>query len=263
MIAQFAIRLICGMSLAWCLTPRRQVTDGFFRIQLLVVLGISVLAVLVTLGGWGGASQAHGREFEPLLGSQPSVWLSGATAIAAYIGSITWALGRRRAGTACIALVTGLSLVLLIGTAWTTNSISTPMRLLRIVSELATSLLLGAAMVSMLLGHWYLTATGMSLDPLKRLNLVFGAATLLRIGLAVIGLFLIGGLPESDYSKLLLALRWLAGLVSPLVIVVMVWRILKYQNTQSATGVLYVGLVLTLTGELTATLLAHELSVPV
>ena len=43
----------------------------------------------------------------------------------------------------------------------------------------------------------------------------------------------------------------------------MVHRILKYRNTQSATGVLYVGVVMTLTGELTATLLAYELSVPV
>ena len=43
----------------------------------------------------------------------------------------------------------------------------------------------------------------------------------------------------------------------------MVSRILEYRNTQSATGVLYVGVVLILTGELTATLLAHELSIPV
>ena len=87
--------------------------------------------------------------------------------------------------------------------------------------------------------------------------------TLLRIVLATVGLLIIGGLPDSDHQRLLLSLRWLAGLISPLVVVVMVWRILEYRNTQSATGVLYVGVVLTLTGELTATLLAHEFSIPV
>ena len=43
----------------------------------------------------------------------------------------------------------------------------------------------------MLLGHWYLTATGMPLAPLVRLNLVLGAATLLRISLALAGLVLL------------------------------------------------------------------------
>jgi hypothetical protein len=89
------------------------------------------------------------------------------------------------------------------------------------------------------------------------------AATLLRIGLAIVGLVLIGGLPETDHQRLLLVLRWLAGLAGPLVVVGMVWKILGYRNTQSATGVLYVGVMLTLTGELTATLLAHELAVPI
>ena len=118
-------------------------------------------------------------------------------------------------------------------------------------------------MVSMLLGHWYLTATGMSLAPLWRLNTVFGIATLLRIVLATTGLWLVDKLPGTDYHVTLLALRWLVGLLGPLVVVVMVWRILKYRNTQAATGVLYTGVLLTVTGELAATLLSRELSLPV
>ena len=263
MIAQFAIRLICGMSLTWCLMPRRDVSDGFFRIQMLIVMGLSVLATLVSLGGWDASFQATTGGLDSLSGPQLDSWLYGTTAVLAYLGSFTWALGRRRAGTVCIALICGLSLLLLIASAWDLNSNSIPRQLFLVASELATSLLLGSAMVSMLLGHWYLTATGMPLAPLVRLNLMLGAATLLRISLALAGLVLIGGLPDSGHQQLLLVLRWLAGLVSPLVVVVMVHKILKYQNTQSATGVLYVGVVLTLTGELTATLLAHELSVPI
>jgi hypothetical protein len=42
----------------------------------------------------------------------------------------------------------------------------------------------------------------------------------------------------------------------------MVWRILKYRNTQSATGVLFAGVILTFIGELSAALLDKDLSHP-
>lgn len=263
MIAQFAVRLICGISLAWCLSRRREITDGFFRIQMLIVMGLAVLATLVGLGGWDASFSASTETGESLLGDHSRTWLCAATAVAAYIGSFLWALGRRPAGNAAIALITVLGLALLIGSTRCTLSASTSIRLFVAASELSTAMLLGTSMVSMLLGHWHLTATGMSLEPLKQLNLMLLAATLLRIGLAIVGLVLIGGLPETDHQRLLLVLRWLAGLAGPLVVVGMVWKILGYRNTQAATGVLYVGVMLTLTGELTATLLAHELAVPI
>ena len=42
-IAFFAIRLICGMGLMLCVMPRRDVPSPFFRIMLLVVLGLAAL----------------------------------------------------------------------------------------------------------------------------------------------------------------------------------------------------------------------------
>jgi len=42
----------------------------------------------------------------------------------------------------------------------------------------------------------------------------------------------------------------------------MVWRILRYRNTQAATGVLFVGVIVTFIGELSATLVSRELHVP-
>tara|TARA_B100000029_G_C17515507_1_gene937921 strand:+ start:100 stop:891 length:792 start_codon:yes stop_codon:yes gene_type:complete len=262
-IAQFAIRLICGMSLSWCLTPRKQVTDGFFRIQMLIVLGLGVLTALVCSGLWGQSPLPGGNQLSLSLGESAPAWLATMIAVLAYVGSFVWALGHRRWGNSIIAIITGLGLLLLAGTTWITTGLSSSRQALAMASELSTSLLLGSAMVSMLLGHWYLTATGMPLEPLARLNTVLGLATVARLSLAATGLLVIGGWPTSDHQVLLLVLRWLAGLLGPLVIVGMVWRILKYRNTQSATGVLYVGVVLALTGELTATLLFQELSVHV
>ena len=118
MIAQFAIRLICGMSLVWWLAPRKQITDGFFRIQMLIVLGLAVLAALLGFEPLGETGETSSSEADVLLGSVTDTWLCSTTAVVAFLGSIAWALGRRRLGTSCIAAVTGLSLVLLIGPSW-------------------------------------------------------------------------------------------------------------------------------------------------
>ena len=39
MIALFSLKLSAGIALMWWLMPRREVTDGFFRIQMRVLLG--------------------------------------------------------------------------------------------------------------------------------------------------------------------------------------------------------------------------------
>lgn len=99
MIAQFALRLICGMSLMWALMPRRQVTSGFFRIQMLVVMGLGALAGLsagMEMQSITGASQ------QPSLGSLPFlmsclVGLIALLGLLGFFGSMLWTLERRTA----------------------------------------------------------------------------------------------------------------------------------------------------------------------
>ena len=64
----------------------------------------------------------------------------------------------------------------------------------------------------------------------------------------------VGSRDAFDWS--LLGGRWLIGLVGPAIIAWMVWQAAKIRSTQSATGMLYVGVILTFFGELTAQLLA-------
>jgi hypothetical protein len=69
--------------------------------------------------------------------------------------------------------------------------------------------------------------------------------------------------PVADGThKTWLAIRWLAGLIGPLAMALMVPRILKYRNTQSATGVLFAGVILAFMGEMAATLLSNEVGWP-
>lgn len=257
MLVQFALRLLCGMSWMWCLMPRRQVTSGYFRIQMLVALGLGVLAALAveTLPG----EMSAGRTW---LTADQAFWVSAGLAAAAFCGSALWTLEWRAAGSATAWLVAALATALLLGTNPAVAQRQGPLRWHVVASELSAAVLLGSAVAAMLLGHWYLTVPTMSIAPLSRMNGYFGGAALLRLisaggGLAQAAPYIAGG---TQWTWL--ALRWLAGLIGPLVLAVMVVRILKYRNTQSATGVLFVGVILTFIGELTAALLTRELAVP-
>ena len=114
----------------------------------------------------------------------------------------------------------------------------------------------------MLLGHRYLTAPGMPLAPLIQLNAVLGMAAILRFLVSAICLFSAFGAFTQSIFWIWLALRWLAGILGPMAVCVMVHRILRYRNTQAATGVLFVGVILTFIGELTADLLQRAFSMP-
>lgn len=267
MIAQFALRLICGMSLMWAIMPRSQVTSGFFRIQMLVVMGLGVLAALTA------DMQSTG---DVTVSSSVTVVLSGILAGMGFFGSALWALERRAGGTRIGFGVLALSASLLMLSSqcsqtradwhyrWTVW--------LSPLSQLAGASVLGGTVTGMLLGHWYLTTPSMSIEPLKRVNLFLGIAGVIRLlvsAAAVLALFWAGFFAPAEYTARVpgvptvwLGLRWLAGVIGPIFVSLMVWRILKYRNTQAATGVLFVGVILAFIGDMTAALLLRETGLP-
>lgn len=241
-VAHFAIRLICGVGLMLCVMPRRDVPSPFFRIMLLVVLGLAVLFALTSPAGlsWGVA-----------LGS------------VAFAGSVFWLLERRAAGTAAIGAVFAISAVALFfgGRALPSFANGGFHSWLAGASTFASAATLGAAFTGMLLGHRYLTAPGMPLAPLIQINACLGLASVLRFLVSAIALASALGTFSQSIFWIWLALRWLAGILGPMAVCVMVHRILRYRNTQAATGVLFVGVILTFIGELTADLLQRTFAV--
>ncbi len=262
MISQFALRLICGMSLMWALMPRRAVTSGFFRIQNLVVMGLGVLAALAAGMNSSTLTLASGVATQ---------WVSGTIGVAGFVGSVVWKLERRLAGERIGFGILAASASLLIGNYLTHDGWRNWVEWLSPVSQIVSGAVLGSVTVGMLLGHWYLTAPTMSIEPLKRINTFVGMAGGLQLIMSstVLGLLWSGLWPASDaalrlpaIAQVWLALRWLAGIVGPMVISLMVWRILKYRNTQAATGVLFVGVILVFLGDLMAALLLQETNLP-
>lgn len=142
---------------------------------------------------------------------------------------------------------------------------------LAILGAISSSLLLGAVTVTMVLGHWYLVDTSLSISPLKQgarwlsiavalrwatvlLVLVYGGWEVLRISRAADLIFSTNGL--------FFLFRSLMGLAAPLLLSVLIWQTVKIRSTQSATGLLYVAMILILFGELVSQFLLVRTGFP-
>ena len=124
---------------------------GFFRTQAQVILGLLVLAGL-------DQSRAGGPAW--------ALWAVVAGAVMAYLSAVAWGLGLPRFGTAAsvlVALVTAAWLGAARGRLPLGCGCSTPRAGFPPACCWATTL------TAMLLGHHYLTAPAMSIDPLKRI----------------------------------------------------------------------------------------------
>lgn len=248
LLIDFLFRFGWGLSLALVLTPTSIVTPGFFRVNLLVVLGIATFAALLARTAVAG-----------------QLWLLPAVAaIAAWMGSIVWLAERKRAGIAfcvvCAALLAAATVLLPTGPA---VAVSPAAAVGPAAVRLLSGLVVGLTVHAMLLGHWYLNAPGMRVDALRRLidwalvawvaQLAFTtAATMMAGGLAV-GYTTGRGIDSATIA--LLSLRWLAGLIGLPILLWLSRMTLDIPNTQSATGILYVACLAAIIGELTAQLL--------
>lgn len=244
MIPEFALRLICGLSTTWCLAPRREITSGYFRIQNLLCLGLGVLTTL-TAGQSGIGTSSTILRIVGII-----------AAIAAFAGSVFWTLERRVGGTRLAGGLAILSTVAVASVAVSSAGAVNRPPALTIFDSLSSAWLIGSTTAAMLLGHWYLTATGMRLTPLIQYVRLAGLAIGMKGAVALAAALLpVTGSAAAPWT--LLALRW-AGIVGPLIMVGLTLTILKYRNTQSATGVLYAATILVFMGEMAAALLSER-----
>ena len=252
-LIQFVFRLSLGLAATMALTSPKQVSSGFFRVHLWVLLG---LATFGSLAVWSQKS----------LFAQPDLvtGIAVAVAVLSYIGSVIWLYEQKSAGLATLVAIVLLCTLLLLmvhpskaasgvaGTSWL---------LLDIVSG---SMLLGSTFAAMLLGHWYLNSPTMKLDPLKWLLIVLAGSLVARALLSGtgFGIHFARGDVNSEFAWAATAMRWLAGVVGLGGMTWMTWQTLKIPNTQSATGILYVALVFVFLGELASAVLAFESPIP-
>lgn len=251
MLVDFLCRFGFGMALGLVLTPSALVPPGFFRVNLLVVMGLGTFAALLAHGAVPG-----------------SLWiLPAAAAVVAWIGTVLWLAHRIRAGVGACALAAAL-LAVAVAVAATVvpgGGAEVAAAPLTVIRHLLSGAIVGLTVHAMLLGHWYLNAPGMRVDALRRMIDVALLAWLPQLLLAIVAAG--GARLLSDSSAVapaihsatassLWALRWLAGLVGLPVLLWMSRKTLDIPNTQSATGILYVACLAAIVGELAAQLLA-------
>jgi hypothetical protein len=242
MLATFCLRLACGLAAALLLLSPRQVQARFYRTQFLTILGLCAAALILSMpGNWL---------------SPPLDWLLvGAGLLLAFLGSIAWSLQDAPGGRVFIGLLVGiLSVVVIVNSAM---AVGTEPAAWKALAGLTAAGVLGAAMTAMLMGHSYLIAPGMAIDPLLRLLQALFVALLLRMTVAGLGLWFWTTGPHdlAGDTLLWLPVRWGVGFLGPLVLGWMAWQTAKIRSTQSATGILYVVVICCFLGELTGQLL--------
>jgi hypothetical protein len=249
MLADFAVRLAGGLAALLWLTPWRLVPPPFFRTHCQVILGLLVLAALdVSRAGSGGTT----------LGV-----IIGAAALG-YLGAVAWGLGLPRVALPLTALIVASCAGVLVAAS---RSAGPPTAVALYTSaRLASAFLMGSTLTAMLLGHHYLTAPAMSIEPLKRFVRCMAWGLSIRGVLAAVGLGIwVAGAAHAAsgpaVSPLFLGIRWGMGVLGPAAATWMAWKTVEIRSTQSATGILYIAMILVLFGELTAMVLTRDAGV--
>ncbi len=137
-------------------------------------------------------------------------------------------------------------------------------------SQIISAFLLGGSIMTMMLGHAYLTAGGsMTQQPFLRLTRCLMIAIPIRALIAVLAgawpyyqQYQAGAFENAPliWPIMLMAARFGVGLVVPLVMAWMAYQCVRIRSNQSATGILYVTGLMLLIGELTALALWAETS---
>jgi hypothetical protein len=249
--------------------PEEDLGRGYFQMNALIVLGLLALAAAVVV--------LH--PFHPF-GERAA---AGVTALGAslaggllYYAAIwrqrwdlcRWPLTLSAAGGAAALLLAGSHLVPAL----------TPLphrRALLAAGLLASALLLGWSLVTMLLGHWYLVAPKLAFRHLTvfcRILLAAVALRLLAVAASVAVAARVDELVEPHPLRVLAGFagqgiffwfRLLWGLAVPLALAGMALHCARHRSNQSATGILYVLVVGAFIGEITGYYLSVTTGVPV
>lgn len=234
----FCLQCACGISLILLTLSTTEVDAGFFRKRLYLIFGLAVCAAVISPAGR---------------------WLSVGIAALSFADSALWLFGHLKSARLLLTVLAALTIVSIVrhGSGWQEDA-----------TRVCSALVVGVHLVAMLLGHEYLVWPGMALNPLKRLLILLLMIIALRGALSLVGtvnwwthpLDFSTDLTPHLTTGLVLA-RLFAGIVGPLILGMMAWQTANIGSTQSATGILYAAVALTLFGELSAQLLSQQLGI--
>jgi hypothetical protein len=126
------------------------------------------------------------------------------------------------------------------------------------VHSLLAALVMGAVILAMMLGHWYLVTPKLSITPLKRYSGSYILLTVLTALELVLNYTLYVGWGQEPLThagqhlmeeNLFVLFRVAWGILPPLGMAYWIWETVRMKSTQSATGILYAAMICTMIGE--------------
>ncbi|MGE3960252.1 MAG: hypothetical protein AB7F65_01055 [Dehalococcoidia bacterium] len=235
---------------------RGQVTAGYVKAGALTLVPLAIFAMWTFLAISPDAD-VEGYRLEE--GWYRPFGVLFAIFLAGSVGHMAFAMigERRRAILAGIAgSVAGIVAMVLLG-LFVAPPVWSPV--LAVLSVLASTAVLGGALMAMMWGHWYLTSGRLPKEPMEQMSLVVLAALAVQAVLVLIGTFtparevpLSDGLGVSLGANPAFWLRVGVGLVFPIGVTWLAFRAAQIRGMMSATGLLYIALGAVLAGEVLA-----------
>ncbi|HKQ49082.1 MAG TPA: hypothetical protein VJZ71_13510 [Phycisphaerae bacterium] len=269
MLPTFLTQLAAGCYLTISLSAMRQVSWRYLRLIAVVTLVLLFIAGGLFYREIGAKEWAH--HWRPLIGMAVaavagSIWLFVNSVQADRIGGAQ----RLCAVTAGLAaLATAIVLAHrpddIVGVG---QQDATAVRLPVATTTALGAMLLGSATAAMLLGHRYLTDTGMPIAPLRRLAMIYVGAVIARgawVIAASVPLWTGEYRPGGDvvWFWLMISVRLGVGILVTGVFAWMAWDCVRRRATQSATALFYLSMILVFLGELAAQFLLRSENLPV
>jgi len=243
----FCLEAAAGISLLLLFFPPKQLGKGFFALHGLLAFSFALIATLVRPSGLPvplAVAAAALLAIYTLLAHADRASLARPVLAAGWLASV-WALAR-----VALAAPRGA------GDAWT------------VAGAILGGLLLGAVVLVMNLGHWYLVSRSLPFRYLARGAVLFAALAAARTLLLILAVPLdprpdgLAALLSLERDALFFLFRVMWGILGPLALSYFIWKTADMRSNQAATGLLYVALLFVLIGELLSSYLTVATGFP-
>jgi hypothetical protein len=260
--------LAVGGVLCLAVPPFNAIERGFFKSS----AGVFLTAALAMVAGKTALVLRAGHLARPGIAIELGTWIGFTAALSLYLYSLWGDRYALRARAYLATVLSGLAALAISASHFRPTPLASLATVLYPLSFFASAATLGTATTGMLLGHWYLIDTDMSLVPLRRLLRAFIIALAAQLVILLLGTVLLAIAPDPGLTGaigtlwsehvLLFAARLALGPIAALALAAMIARTLAIPQTMAATGLFYIAVLAIAVGEMLGRLLLLRTSMP-
>lgn len=235
-----------GLILSALVMPPQKVAWAFWRFAIILTMAANAAMLLFAL-------------YQPADAGELRPWAIGGSAVALAASTGWLALLLRTGGApphaAAMRVPTAFALVASLAAAWSfaaSNRVLAAGDLVAGAALGAAALVVGFATMAAMLGHAYLTAKAMPIDPLRRVVGGYALCAVLQAA-ASLGVLLRFWTRWTDgyagaFTIAIVLMYLMIGVLGSMAFAVLGWQAVAVRNTQSTTGIMYFAMVMNFVG---------------